>query len=184
MMKKQVWVLVITSLLVPAPLLVAEQYLTEVQALKIAFSQSQSVNAETKLISDDDRREIKSRYRVEILSSSVRVYSGRSGSKVDGYAVIANEIGKSEPITFIVAMDSSGKVQTVAIMEFRETRGWEVKEPRFLRQFHGKKSSDHLRINDDVINLSGATLSSYAVAKGVKKAVALVDYFYLRSGGK
>jgi H+/Na+-translocating ferredoxin:NAD+ oxidoreductase subunit G len=176
--------LTLTSLMVLAPLLVAEQYLTEAQALKIAFPQSQSVTAETRVISDDDRQEIKKRYGIEIPSTSARIFSGRSDSKVDGYAVIANEIGKSEPITFIVAIDPLGKVQAVAIMEFRETRGWEVKEPRFLRQFHGKKSTDHLRVNDDVINLSGATLSSYAVAKGVKKAVVLVDYYFLRSGGK
>ncbi|MBZ5535490.1 MAG: FMN-binding protein [Acidobacteriia bacterium] len=184
MMKTHALCLAVTLLLVTAPLLVAEKYLTEAQALKIAFPQSQSVNAETRLISDDDRQEIKKRYGIEIMGTSVRIFSGRSNSKVDGYAVIDSEVGKSEPITFIVAIDPLGKVQTVAIMEFRETRGWEVKEPRFLRQFHGKRSTDHLRVNDDVVNLSGATLSSYAVTKGVKKAVVLVDYYFLRSGGR
>lgn len=183
-MKKQVLCLALISLWVRTPVMIAEQYLTEAQALKIAFPQSQSVTAESRVISDEDRRGIKQRYGIEVLSSSARIYSGRSGSRIDGYAVIADEIGKSEPITFIVVMDPFGRVQTVAVMEFRETRGWEVKEPRFLRQFHGKKSTDHLRVNDDVVNLSGATLSSIAVANGVKKAVVLVDYFLLHSDRK
>lgn len=167
-----------------SPNLFAEQYLTEAEALKLAFPKSTTVNIETHKISDVDRREIKQRYGIEIFSSAEKFYIGKSDSKVDGFAMIDHEIGKSEPITFIVALDASGRVRTVAIMEFRETRGWEVKEPRFLRQFSGKKSGDHIRLNDDIVNLSGATLSSQAVAKGVKKTVVLVDYFNLKAQGK
>lgn len=156
----------------------AVQYLTEEQALKLAFPQSQKIEVESKQLSEADLQTIKKQYGIEIVTPSVKIYLGWSGSKIDGYALIDNEIGKSEPITFIIAIDPAGKVKTVAIMEFRETRGWEVKEPRFLRQFNGKRSNDHIRINDDVVNLSGATLSSYAVSRGVKKAVVLVDYFY------
>jgi Na+-translocating ferredoxin:NAD+ oxidoreductase RnfG subunit len=184
MAKKRVLLLTVTSWLFLNPLIFPEQYLTESQALKLAFPNTQTIEAEVRVLTERDRQEIKKRYGIEVLTSSVKIYLGRSDSKVDGYAVIANEIGKSEPITFIVAMDGSGRVKTVAIMEFRETRGWEVKEPRFLRQFNGKKSTDHLRVNDDVINLSGATLSSYAVARGIKKAVVLVDYFYLQRANK
>lgn len=160
-----------------------EQYLTETQALKLAFPQSAQIQPETKPLTVGDRQEIKKRYGVDIFDGRVKVFVGKTGIRTDGYALIMNEIGKSDPITFIVAMDPEGKVRTVAIMEFRESRGWEVKEPRFLRQFNGKKSRDRLRVNDDIVNLSGATLSSYAVAKGVKKAVVLVDYFYLHPKG-
>ncbi|MGB7623714.1 MAG: FMN-binding protein [Terriglobia bacterium] len=182
-MNKQVWPLSSALLFLFISIAFGEQYLTEAQALKMAFPQSQKVGSETKGLTELDRQEIKKLYGVEVLSTSVRIYSGESDSQVDGYAVIANEIGKSEPITFVVAMDANGRVKLVAIMEFRESRGWEVKEPRFLRQFNGKKPTDHLRVNDDVVNLSGATLSSYAVARGVKKAVVLVDYFFLRPVG-
>src|SRR5438445_11266931 len=41
---------------------------------------------------------------------------------------VLDEIGKSEPITFMVGMSPEGKVTEVAVMVFRESRGGEVKE--------------------------------------------------------
>jgi len=70
------------------------------------------------------------------------------------------------------------EVTDVAVMVYRETRGGEVKEQRFLRQFHGKKLSDPIQVNRDIVNYTGATLSSHAIARGVKKALALAELFY------
>src|SRR3989441_6153688 len=42
----------------------------------------------------------------------------------------------------------------------------EVKEKRFLRQFRGKTAGDPIRINQDILNYTGATLSSKALARG------------------
>src|SRR2546425_13267597 len=56
----------------------------------------------------------------------------------------------------------------------------EVKEKRFLRQFRGKTAGDPIRINQDILNYTGATLSSKALARGVKRAVLLLDVFYPR----
>jgi hypothetical protein len=53
-----------------------------------------------------------------------------------------------------------------------------VKEQRFLSQFRGKQSSDPIRVNQDIVNYTGATLSSYAIARGVRRALALAHLFY------
>src|SRR5207253_1096120 len=37
-----------------------------------------------------------------------------------------------------------------------------------------------IRINQDILNYTGATLSSKALARGVKRAVLLLDVFYPR----
>jgi len=39
-------------------------------------------------------------------------------------------------------------------------------------------------VNNDIANYSGATLSSYAIARGVKKALALVETFHGAGKGK
>ena len=90
-----------------------------------------------------------------------------------------NEIGKTEPITFMVGINDQGKVTEVVIMVFRENRGWEVKEKRFLNQFKNKTVHSPIRVEEDIINYTGATLSSKAVARGVKRALALVNALYL-----
>jgi len=41
-----------------------------------------------------------------------------------------------------------------------------VKEKRFLNQFRGKTLRSSIRVDEDIINYTGATLSSKAVARG------------------
>ncbi len=49
-------------------------------------------------------------------------------------AWVLDDIGKDKPITagFVVA---NGAIEQVDVLEFRESRGWEVKYPFFTRQF-------------------------------------------------
>jgi hypothetical protein len=60
-------------------------------------------------------------------------------------------------------------------MTYRERRGDAVKRKRFLRQFEGKTAQDPIMVNRDVVHLTGATVSSWSIAAGVKKAVVLFD---------
>jgi len=46
-----------------------------------------------------------------------------------------------------------------------------VHDPNWLGQFVGKGSQNELRINSDIRNISGATLSSTHLTEGVKKVL-------------
>ena len=63
-------------------------------------------------------------------------------------------------------------------MVYRESRGDGVKRQRFLKQFRKKDVEDHLRLTRDIVGVSGATMSSRALAVGVKKVLAVVDLKY------
>ena len=156
----------------------ANQYLTEPQSLQVIFGADVAVRHETKSLSEEQRNHLESvtglRFREPSYNFSIVEHQG----KIAGYALILDEIGKSEPITFMVGMSPEGKVIDVAVMIFRESRGWEVKESRFLHQFHNKRANDPIQIDRDVINYSGATLSSRAIARGVKRALLLQQEFY------
>ena len=156
----------------------AETLLTEPQALQVAFPKAASVDAETKSLTAAQREELQKKTGLRFPEPQYRCFVARGRQGVEGYAVIMNEVGKHEFITFIVAMNPKLEVSEVAVMEYRESRGWEVKEQRFLRQFRGKKSGNPLEVNHDIVNYTGATLSSHAVARGVKKALALAEAFY------
>lgn len=90
-----------------------------------------------------------------------------------------NEVGKYYPITFMVAVNPKGSVEQVVIMVYREKRGDAVRRGRFLNQFTHKSSQDPLAVNTDIIHLTGATISSWSVAAGVKKALVLIDKLVL-----
>ena len=50
--------------------------------------------------------------------------------------------------------------------------GYEVRNPEWRKQFVGKTAADPLRLNADIRNISGATLSSRHVTDGVKRVLA------------
>jgi thiamine biosynthesis lipoprotein len=161
-----------------------ETLLTEQQALKIVFPKSDTITTETKVLSAGQREELQKRTGLRFPEPQYKVFVGKTKGETDGYALVMNEIGKHEFITFIVGINAKGQVGDVAIMDYRESRGGEVREQRFLRQFRGKRGKDPIQVNNDIANYSGATLSSYAIARGVKKALALVETFYGAGKGK
>ena len=63
----------------------------------------------------------------------------------------------------------------MAILVYRESRGGEVRRQRFLRQYRGKDGRDPIRINRDIINITGATMSVRALNTGVRKSLSLLE---------
>lgn len=98
----------------------------------------------------------------------------RGGARL-GQAIVVEEIGKHREITFVVGIDSGGKVAGVAVMAYREAYGGEVRSRRFLQQYKGKGAGDPLMPSRDIRNVTGATLSARAIGRGVKKAIAVLD---------
>jgi hypothetical protein len=94
---------------------------------------------------------------------------------VDGYAIIDEERGEHLPITFAVKLSPAGVVVRQEVVCYREARGDEVRAPRFRAQFVGKRASDPVSADDDIVAVSGATISSRAMAVGVKRALVLFD---------
>jgi Na+-translocating ferredoxin:NAD+ oxidoreductase RnfG subunit len=153
-------------------------YLTEEQALRLIFPKSDKVLKETQVLSDEQLQVVEKGLRLRLSCRTVTVFRGESSGKTDGYAMIANEIGKDQFITFIVGIRPDLKVQRVALMVFRESRGWEVDDPRFTDQFHGKSAKDRLLVSSDIEGVTGATLSSRAFCRGTKKALLICEALY------
>jgi Na+-translocating ferredoxin:NAD+ oxidoreductase RnfG subunit len=72
-----------------------------------------------------------------------------------------------------VGLKPDCSVREVAIMIYREPRGDEVKEKRFLRQYQNKTNQDPIEVHRDIKNISGATISAHSVSAGVREAVAI-----------
>lgn len=107
-------------------------------------------------------------------SGSFPVWVGRRGTEVLGYAVIDDEKGMHEPITFAVLIGPDGAVQRQEVLVYRESEGGGVRRKAFRRQFVGKTVKSPLRAGVDVTIVSGATISSSSMAVGVKRALVIV----------
>ena len=101
-----------------------------------------------------------------------RVWKAEAGGRAIGFFVFDRVVGKHLFIDYAVALSSGGAVQKVEILQYRESYGGEVNSPSWLSQFVGKTSGSSLKINGDIRNIAGATLSSMHVTEGVKRILA------------
>jgi hypothetical protein len=99
-------------------------------------------------------------------------WKAQAGDRVIGLFVVDHVIGKHLYIDYAVALDPSGRVMRVDILQYRESYGGEVREPGWLAQFVGKTSGSPLKVGSDIRTISGATLSSLHVTEGVKRILA------------
>jgi Na+-translocating ferredoxin:NAD+ oxidoreductase RnfG subunit len=161
----------------------AEVFLTEEDALKLMFPQSERIRKEALRLTQEKKLHVEERIGWKFPEDSFEVYVGETGKQVDGYALIQNTIGKHKPMTYMVGVDAQGRVSNVELLVFREARGSEVRTKRFNVQYEGKTVLDPVRINKDIINISGATMSVRSISAGVKRVLVLVDEFYLKPAG-
>ena len=101
-----------------------------------------------------------------------RVWKAESGGRVAGFFIFDRVVGKHLYIDYAVALTPVGAVHRVEILEYRESYGGEIRSPSWLAQFVGKTSGSSLKINSDIRNIAGATLSSTHVTEGVKRVLA------------
>ena len=161
----------------------AEVFLSEEQALTLMFPTSKNIRKELIRLAPEQKQSIESRIGWKFPEDTFEVYVGETGDHLDGYAMVHNTIGKHKPMTYIVGVDSKGQVTNVELMVFREARGSEIGRKRFNYQYEGKTVLDPVRVNRDIINISGATMSVRSMSAGVKRVLVLVDEFYLKPRG-
>ncbi len=161
----------------------AEVFLSEDEAVKIVLQKSQRVRKEVIQLSQDQKDLIEQRIGWKFPEQAFEVYIGETEDKIDGYAMVHNTIGKHKHMTYMVGVDAKGACSDVELLVFREARGSEVGRKRFNVQYEGKTVVDPIRINKDIINISGATMSVRSISAGVKRVLVLVDEFYLKPAG-
>jgi hypothetical protein len=87
-------------------------------------------------------------------------------------AWILEEIGKEKPITVGLVVGPDG-MEMLRVLEFRESRGWEVRYPFFTDQFGGIGLTDDRQLDRHIDGISGATLSVRALQKLARLALYL-----------
>jgi electron transport complex protein RnfG len=107
-------------------------------------------------------------------------YAGIKGGKVIAYVVPANSKGYGGTIEILAAVTPEGKTMDFKVLKHNETPGLGDKmvEPKFRNQFAKKDAKDlevvKVPTDKNIQALTGATITSRAVTKGVKEAVEAV----------
>ncbi len=180
----------LTSLITPALLALAPDlldaqegvFLEEDEAPRAVFPEATHFEKKTIPSTEalrEKMRDLLGRTRPSIWEDAYVTYLARRNDERLGFAVIAEEIGKHRPITFIVGIKPNGKVKDVALMVYREAYGGEVRDRRFMRQYHDKDLTAPLLPYRDIVNIAGATLSVQSIGRGVRKVLAFAQLVLL-----
>ena len=103
---------------------------------------------------------------------SLRVRYWHDGGKS---AWVLDEIGKELPITIGITV-SDGAIDNVRVLEFRESRGWEVRYPFFTDQFVDARLGPDEDLNQRIDGITGATMSVSAVTRIARVALLLHEH--------
>ena len=181
---ERVWDSELKRFLTEQEMSMAEVFMTEGEGIKIMFPKSERVRKDLIRLNSEKKSQIEERIGWKFPEEEFEVYVGETGTRVDGYAVVQNTIGKHKPMTYMVGVDGQGSISDIELLIFREARGSEVRQKRFNSQYEGKTVLDPVRINKDIINISGATMSVRSMSAGIKRVLVLVDEFYLKPVGR
>lgn len=144
----------------------ASIYLSEDQAAQVIFPAKKLERKEITLNADQIAA-IEKASGEKVRSPKLVAFVGSDKDAV----FIDQVLGKHEFITIAVGIASDGTIRGVEILEYRETYGGQVRNPDWRKQFTGKTATAPLKINSDIKNISGATLSSVHVTGGTRRLV-------------
>src|SRR3989339_164818 len=163
----------------PADNFQLQAYLTEEQALALIFPECDEIVTDEFVMTPEEKSSLEKLLSRRLYEDGFRTYIGKRDGAIQGYAIVTEEIGKFHPFTFIVGVGTDGKITNIAILVYRESRGGEIAKKRFLYQFLGKSLKNPIRINKDIINITGATMSVQCMCAGVRKVIAVINEYYL-----
>ena len=92
-------------------------------------------------------------------------------------AFISEQGGFNGPIRFLLVLDEEHRIARVTVLDHSEDPGLGelVTRPSFVEQFIGLDQSSAFSLGGDIQGVSGATISSRALASGVQKALEKFD---------
>ena len=148
----------------------ATTYFTTEQAQQAIFP-GKVLTAAPVMLTDAQSRAIEKASGVSVRNRGIKAWKVESG----GWFVLDEVVGKHEFITYAVGIDMNGGVKDIEIVDYRETYGYQVRNADWRRQFVGKTAADPLKLDRDVRNISGATLSCKHVTDGVRRVLATYE---------
>ena len=157
--------------LLTAPIFVqAKIFISSEQAQQILFPKMM-LTKQPIIITDDLQERMRVASSIRHPFQGDRIWRAPDG----GWLVIDEVVGKHEMITYAVAISNIGSVIGIEVLEYVESYGYEVSEVQWRQQFIGKTVKDPIKLNQDIQNIGGATLSSKHLTDGVKRITVLHD---------
>lgn len=162
----------------------AQTFLTQEEALRLAFPEPSVIERRTAFFGDEDLDRVRKLVgsNVPVSQRIVTYYVGVEGDRTLGFAYFdAHRVRTMREVLMIVVTPAS-TVERIEVLRFGEPREY-VASSRWLDQFEDAELDGRLGAKDGIVNLTGATLTSRAVVRAVRRVLALHELIREAGGG-
>lgn len=142
----------------------AETYLSVEQARELIFP-GLAFHSVAITLSGDQEKQIEKASKTKVRNHELNAWKSESGD----WFIVDQVIGKHENIDFAIGLNPAGEVVGVEILTYRETYGYEIRNATWRAQFNGSDFQQFLKLDEQIKNISGATLSCRHVTDGINR---------------
>lgn len=167
-----VWLLAGSAIFPPAAS--GQARLTVPEALNLAFPAADTIVRRTAFLTESEL----SRARelagpgVEIDQALVTFYLARRDSEAIGVAYFDSHRVRTLREVIMVVVTPDSRVERIETLKFSEPPEYEA-PAGWLEQFRGRRLDEDLSTKGSIVNITGATLTSRAVTRAVRRVLAL-----------
>jgi Na+-translocating ferredoxin:NAD+ oxidoreductase RnfG subunit len=147
-------------------------YSSREQALARVLPPPATIERKTYFLTDAEREKASRLAKARIDSSLVVVYVGREPKGLLGTAYFDTHTVRTMPETILVTVKPDGSVGGVEVLAFGEPEDY-LPRPRWLGLFGGKRLDANLAVGRGLAHVTGATLTTRAIAEAVRRVLAI-----------
>jgi len=151
-----------------------ELLMTRDEALETAFPGNNSVEKIDIFLNDNQASEIEKLSKSKLDSRIYIFYKFTNGDDTLGYAVLNTHLLRTKSETVMYVIGSDGTLINAEILAFFEPSEY-MQSDKWLILFENQKLDNELRIDRDVPNITGATITSHAFTESVRKMLAIFE---------
>jgi hypothetical protein len=160
------------ALLLAAAPAAAEVFLSQREALALAFPGAERIEKKSVVLDEAQVAVVERLSGAPLESKLVTLHQGYRGEQLLGYALIDVHTVRTLPEAFMVVLTPEGRVASLRMLAFYEPSEYKPPE-RFLAQFGARALEPELRLGGAIHGIAGSSLSARAVTTGVRRSLAL-----------
>ena len=160
----------------------SKSFLTQDEALRLAFPKGAVVTRKTAFLSEADRAEVARRSGGAPPPGLVAYYVATVDGTDAGTAYFDTHVVRTLPESILVAVDPKGAIARIEVLSFSEPEEY-LPRGTWYGQFPGKTLSDELSERKGVRPVTGATITVRVTVEAARRVLAL-DVFLKEKGRK
>lgn len=174
------WSLMLAALMLPATLLWAQATRREILATVYPGSQVQD---ERVFLTPEQLQKVAQLSGEEMKTALLARYRIFKDGKEIGRAYVDTHIVRTKKESLLICLNEDGGIRRVEVTAFLEPPDYHASD-RWYQQYEGRRLDDDLRLNRAIRPLAGATLTSAAANRAVRRILAVDRVLSGKNGEK